>query len=213
MLLPAAAAAAMALAYPGGSEAFRKECRRKLFHQGIFLYLGAYFILGHPAFAWWMAGWTLLVGVGETLRLKAAWAKPFFDRLFSGIIREKEARRFSGTFYVALGLVLTAFINGSDPALMTAGVLYLSLGDAVSPLVGLRFGVGRYTVFGTLRSVDGTLAGFAVAFLVGVATGFSPWASLGAAAAFSFVDTFPVRPDDNFWIPLVGSTALRLLSR
>jgi dolichol kinase len=156
--------------------------------------------------------WTGLVAAVEAVRLFVPKAKPLYDRFFGGIIREKEATRLSGTFYGALGISLSLLFFGANPAIAVASVLYLALGDAVSPLVGLRFGVGRYKVRGTDRSVDGTLAAIAVAVAIGLATGFSLPVALGAAAAFSLVDTIPIAPDDNFWIPIVSGAALFFLS-
>jgi dolichol kinase len=46
-----------------------------------------------------------------------------------------------------------------------------------------------------------------------LALGFSPLVALGGALAFSTVDVYPVKPDDNFWIPVAVSTALFLLGR
>lgn len=199
--------------YHGGSELWKKELKRKAFHQLILLYLAAYFLLGHPAAAYAMAAFTVLVAAVELLRLKAAWARPFFNEWFGGIIRVKEAERFSGSFYVCLGVLAVFVFFGSDSAIVTAALLALSLGDAVSPLVGMRFGWRPFTVMGIQRSLDGSLAAFLTVLAIGLLTGFPPLVALGAAAAFSVVDTLPLKPDDNFWIPVVYACALYMLGR
>ena len=56
------------------------------------------------------------------------------------------------------------------------------------------------------------LAGFAVVWAMILALGFSPLVALGAALVFSAVDVYPVKPDDNFWIPVAVSTALFALT-
>jgi CDP-diacylglycerol--serine O-phosphatidyltransferase len=197
--------------YKGSSDAFKRELKRKAFHQLTLLYIPALLLLGHHAVAA-MALWTGLVGVVELIRLRAAWARPFFAKWFGGIIRAKEAERFSGTFYVTLGIAIaTALFWSSSPVIVVAAIAALALGDAVSPLVGLRFGWRPYSVMGTARSVDGTLAGFGVAFAIALAAGCGPLAALAAALAFSVVDVIPVKPDDNLWIPVVFAAALHFL--
>lgn len=198
--------------FPGGGEAFKRECRRKAFHQLLLGYLAAYSLCGYPRIVWVSGAWTILVAAAETLRLKARWARPFFLRWFSGIIRDKEMSRYSGAFFAAAGVWLTFFFFGDEPRVVTAAILFLTLGDAASPLVGLRFGYGPYAVLGVRRSLDGTLAGFAVAFLIGLGAGFSAPVALAAAFVFSLVDTIPIKPDDNFWIPFAGAAALHFLS-
>lgn len=190
------------------ADPFRKELRRKAFHQLTLLYLGAYWLLGYPRAAWFLAGWTLLVLLVEILRLRAAWMRAFIERFFGSMIREKEASRFTGSFYVTLGVALTVALYGRIPAVVGAAIAALALGDAVSPLVGMRFGWKPYTIRGTLRSVDGTLAGYIVVVLIGLGFGFPLKLAAPAALAFTLVDTVPVKPDDNFWIPVAYSTAL-----
>ena len=196
--------------YKGSSEAFRKELKRKAFHQLAWLYVPAVLIAGaHAAPA--LAAWTALVGLIDLTRLRVARARPFFERWFGGIIREKEQARMSGSFYVALGVSVTALLFGAGTPVFFGAVAALALGDAVSPLVGLRFGWKPYKALGTQRSLDGTLAGLAAAYAIALASGCGPAQALFAALAFSVVDTLPVKPDDNLWIPIVFGAALWLL--
>lgn len=206
------AAQPLARLYHGGSPEWRRELKRKLFHQLTLMYLAAYAFIDRPHMLPLLGGWVSLIAAIEIFRLKSKRGKELAQKFFGGIIRAKEANRFSGAFYVSLGVFLTIALNGSMPPAVAAGILMLSLGDAVSPLVGMRLGIKPFTVAGTRRSLDGLAAGFAAAFLIGLATGFTPLVALGGAAAFSAVDTYPVKPDDNLWIPIVGATVLRLLS-
>ncbi len=198
--------------YKGGSEVWKTEVKRKAFHQLILGYLALGLCVSYPLNAVLACAWCGVVAAVELIRLRADWAKPFFDRWFKRILRAKETEKFSGSFYVALGLAIALLLFGWSPALSAGAVLALAWGDAVSPLVGMRFGWRPYTAMGTVRSVDGTAAGFLMAFAIGVLCGFSPWVALGAAAAFSVVDIFPVKPNDNFWIPIAFPAALYLLS-
>jgi CDP-diacylglycerol--serine O-phosphatidyltransferase len=198
--------------WKGASEAWKKELKRKAFHQSTLLFIPAFLWLGYPAAAWGMAAFTVLMAGVELLRLRSKWARPLFERYFGGLIRAKEAERFSGSFYVTLGVTLATILFGSNPAVVVAAIAALALGDAASPLVGMRFGWKPYTVRGTRRSVDGTLAGFAVVLAIGLACGFSPLVAAAGAVVFSLVDTIPVKPDDNLWIPVIYGAALFALS-
>lgn len=198
--------------YEGGSDAFRFEVGRKAFHQSTLIFAALYWLAGFPLAGYLAAGWLAGFAVLETLRLKTAWGRDLAKRWFSGIVREKEANRFTGAFFDTLGVTISMIAFGSHPAIVIASILYLAWGDSASALVGRRWGQHKYQVRGETRSVEGTAAGFAVALAVGVACGFAPWIALGAAVAFSLVDTIPVKPDDNLYIPIVTGTVLFLLS-
>ena len=55
-----------------------------------------------------------------------------------------------------------------------------------------------------------SLASFTLVLLMNLLLGFSPLVALGGALVFSAVDTYPVKPDDNFWIPIAVPAALYL---
>lgn len=197
---------------------FRAELKRKVFHiSAILLAIPAFYWIGYPTIIAPMAVFVGAMGLVEYQRLKArqAWPWRMIEPWLGGLVRASESDRPSGSFYASLGLLAAFTLYGFNPALVVAGVLALALGDSASPLVGLRFGWGRFTVRGATRSVDGMLAGFAVALAIGVGLGFSPLVAALAAVAFTFVDVgvVPVKPDDNFWIPVVFPGALLLFSR
>ncbi|MBI5247406.1 MAG: hypothetical protein HY923_09505 [Elusimicrobia bacterium] len=195
--------------YTGGSDTFKKEVRRKLIHQKNWLYLGLFLWLGHWPTVYVFASMTAVFGVIGVLRLK--W-KPLRDwaQKHVSVLRAKEAKHLTGTFYGALGVTVAAALFGWSTPLVAAGLLAYTVGDAVSPLVGLRFGWKPFTVAGTKRSVDGALASFTLVLLMNLLLGFSPLVALAGALAFSAVDVYPVKPDDNFWIPIAVPAALFL---
>lgn len=206
---PAPEAAAPA-APRGPSAAFKKELRRKIIHQKNWGYLLAFHLMGYHHTVVAFAGLTAALGVIGVLRLKWKPLREWAEKHVS-VLRAKEAHQLTGTFYGALGVTVAVALFGWSWPLVAAGILAYTLGDAISPLVGLRFGWKPYTVAGTKRSLDGTLAAFAVVLGVNLLLGFSPLVALGGALAFSAVDTYPVKPDDNFWIPVVVPAALFLL--
>lgn len=198
--------------YRGGSGVWKKELKRKAFHQANLLFLGGFLGLKHLAndkvALASLAVLTAVFGVVEYARL-AGKKIPGTDWL-EKLKRDKENKQPSGIFFGTLGATIAAGIAVmmGDWRYMAGAVLALAWGDAASPLFGMRFGFGRYRVNGTLRSADGTLAGAAVALGIGLALGFPLAASLGAAVVFSLVDTYPVKPDDNLWIPASYPAAL-----
>ena len=196
--------------FSGGSDAFKHELKRKMIHQKNWLYLGLFLWLGHWPTAAVFASMTAVFGIIGTLRLKWKPLRDWAEKHVS-VLRAKEANRLTGTFYGALGVTVAAVLFGWSTPLVAAGILAYTVGDALSPLIGLRFGWKPYTVAGYKRSLDGTLAAFAVVFAMNLALGFSPLVALGGALAFSAVDVYPVKPDDNFWIPIAVPAALFLL--
>lgn len=199
--------------WEGASAAWKTEVKRKAFHQLLLLSIPAFLFLGPQLIVPVAAVAVTAIGLFDLIRLKVPAARPFFERWFGKIIRAKESDRMSGSFYVALGLSAVAcavVLLDLSPAIFVAAALALALGDAASPLVGLRFGFKPYKVMGTQRSVDGTAAGFAVVLAIGLALGFAWPAALGAAVVFSLVDVFPVKPDDNLWIPIAYAAALSI---
>ena len=188
-----------------------RELRRKTFHLGGLLYLGAYLSLGHPKTVRVMAVWMVLVAALETARLRSMTVRRLLHAVFGAIIREKENDRYTGAFYTSFGIFLVFLFFGSRPTIVSAAVLYLTFGDAASALVGKLWGKRRYSVLGQIRSVEGTAAGIAVALLCGLGLGLPCAAVLAGAAAFALTDTFGFPPDDNLWIPVATGTALYLL--
>ena len=192
-------------------EVFKKELRRKTIHQKNWGYLGAFLLLGYPHAAYALAGFAAFTGVAEFVVRNWEPARAWARKRFGAVLREREAKQFTGNFWGALGAATAVALYGWNPALVAAAIVAYAFGDAISPLVGMWFGWKPYTVAGTKRSLDGTLAGFTVVFAASLLLGFAPLVALGGALAFTAVDVYPVKPDDNFLIPVVVPTALFLL--
>ncbi|MBI4424093.1 MAG: hypothetical protein HY554_10225 [Elusimicrobia bacterium] len=186
----------------------RRELRRKGWHLFLLLYLVVFLMAGQRAFLPWMLGWTAVVAVVETLRLRSAAVRDALAGPFSGIMREHEASCYSGVLYATLGVLGSAVLFGHEPRVVTAALLYLAFADTASALAGLAWGRRLFTILGSRRSLEGTAAGAGAALLCGAAAGL-PWpATLAGAAAFAAVDSVPVPPNDNLWIPLASSFAV-----
>ncbi|MBI5200768.1 MAG: hypothetical protein HY925_04195 [Elusimicrobia bacterium] len=184
-----------------------KELARKAWHVLILLYLALFLHLGQAAFVRWMIPWTLFVIAVETVRLKVPAAQKLILSVFGLIVREREIDRYSGIVYTTLGILGAAAFWGREPRVTAAAVLCLALADAAAALVGIAFGRLKFQIRGQTRSVEGSLAGFLVAWLCAAGAGLPFWARLAGAAAVTAIDVVPVPPDDNLWIPLASAAA------
>lgn len=193
------------------SASLRLELKRKLFHLLSLLFLAVYLKLGHPVTLYLMTGWMALIFLIETARLLPGPTRKVIQEAFGGIIRGKEAQRYTGAFYTSLGVLGVFFFFGTRPQIVSASILYLAVGDAVSALAGKFYGAHHYRIYGDNRSWEGTAAGFAAALLCGFAVGLTPRLALAGAASFSLIDAIPLPPDDNLWIPLATGATLLLL--
>lgn len=187
------------------------ELKRKAFHLLGLLYLGAYWLIGHPLVNWVMGSWMALVAALETLRLVSPGVRGALHSVFGPIIREKEAARFTGAFYTSLGAFSVFLLYGARPAVVAAAILYLSLGDAASAVVGRLWGRRAYAVLGERRTLEGSAAGLAAALACGWLAGLSPAHAAAGALAFLAADTVPIPPDDNLWIPVLAGGTLFVL--
>lgn len=188
-------------------------------HRGMNVYLRkSWHILGlaFPALYYWgvFSKVTVLVVLGaviagalvlEVLRFKVPFAARVFETVFGRIMRPEERRTLNATipYLVASFLVLLIF-----PRLIACVVLaFLGLGDTAAELVGRAIGRVRLIRGKTL---EGTLACFAVCFLVGWY--FLGWelALIGAGVA-AVAELLSGSLADNFTIPLAAGTAVWLV--
>lgn len=201
----------LAIDWSGRAASLKLELRRKLFHLGSLLFLAVYLRLGHPSTLYLMTVWLALIFIVETARLLPGPTRDLVQKVFGAIIRDKELKRYTGAFYTSLGIFAVFLFFGTRPQIVSASILYLAFGDAVSAVVGKFWGIHGYRVLGENRSWEGTAAGFAAALLCGFAVGLPARLALAGAASFSLADAIPVPPDDNLWIPLVTGATLLLL--
>ncbi|MDP6771186.1 MAG: hypothetical protein QF704_10865 [Anaerolineales bacterium] len=127
------------------------------------------------------------------------------------LLKPGEERKFLGATYLLLATTLSFLlfeIWAAIPAL-----LFLSLGDPISALVGRRLRFGRLG----RKSVPGAIALFMVTIVI--ALGLTTWSTIpsveillygGAVAAL--IELLPLPLDDNFTIPLASGTVIMLLA-
>lgn len=194
------------------TEDYKRELRRKLFHGLSLVYLAGYYVLGKTLFLKVIGAFILLEGAVEIARLQTPALNMYLMRYFGGIHRSQEAHRVSGVFWTSLGCALTVVFFGERSDWVTAGLLYLALGDAMAALAGKAFGRITFKLGGRTKSVEGSLACFTVCLAAGWAAGLPPLAIVVGASVATIVELLPVPLDDNLWIPLTSVYALSFFS-
>ncbi len=176
-----------------------EELYRKLIHLGT----------GSIALGYWLAGreitlivlgvLTLLILVAELLRLSNSRAAALYGRYLGIMTRPSEAHRLTGATYLLAGALLAVALF--PPVVAVLAILFMTWGDAMAALVGLRWGrirLGR-------KSLEGSLACFIVCLLITLPADLSLTTKLAGATAATLAELVPWGVlDDNLVIPLIS---------
>ena len=156
--------------------------------------------------------WPVVVlGAIACLGLAAVRAVPAL-RASAGYALHGVLRRSVGEFAFVAGVVAAFAVAHDHAPAYAAAILTLALADTAAALVGKRFGRHPFLVRTSCKSVEGTLAFFAVAALVAfVCFGPAALLAIGAfACATTLVELFGAGGFDNATIPVAGLIALSL---
>ncbi|PLW79642.1 hypothetical protein C0585_06625 [Candidatus Woesearchaeota archaeon] len=118
-----------------------------------------------------------------------------------------------GALNFLIGSFLTMIIFGFNKDIVTASILILSVGDSISPLIGLKYGKTSIKIFNEKKLIEGTIAG--IIFSTLAASVVVPMIHAFIASLFAMVleaVEFKYRIDDNLSIPLISGVILTLLS-
>lgn len=178
--------------------AIRTEVIRKSIHMIIALVPTLVVLFGSQITLVILGSGTLIYTVAETSR-QHGHRVFFISRITTLGSRERDQGHFVlGPVTLGLGAMLTLFLY---PAPVAAIAIYaLAFGDSLSSLVGKT--VGRTSLFGGAKTLEGSLACFAAVFAV--AAGFVPrpeqafLIALGATA----LEALPSDDFDNMLLPL-----------
>jgi len=126
-------------------------------------------------------------------------------------------RPTSGEFWFALVVGLLALIH-HQPRIYTAALLEMSLADGLAAVIGTRWGNSRrYTVFGSPKTVVGTITFFVVScailsYYAAISGALSPMILIAPIAlAATILENLAVRGLDNLAVPLFVAGALLLV--
>lgn len=134
------------------------ELVRKLLHVGMGLVTLSFpWVFSSP----WPV--VLLAGMSIALLLGVKLYKPLKQEL--GSVTDGVGRDSFGEIYFPLSVALLFILSAGDAILFGIPMLVLTLADAVAALIGVRYGLLRYTTSEGQKSAEGSIAFFTVAFL------------------------------------------------
>jgi phytol kinase len=134
------------------------ELSRKLLHVSMGLVV--------LSFPWvFRAQWpvTLLTGIAANLLLTIRFVPLLRDGL--GTIVNRVTRPSLGEIYFPLAVGFVFWISDRDKILYCIPILIVTLADATAALIGIAYGKLRYVTSDGLKSAEGSIAFFSIAFL------------------------------------------------
>jgi dolichol kinase len=184
------------------------EIRRKSFHLLILVYIFAYWAFPFKPVMTAMGVLLAVVITGEILRLKFRGFNEFILKFLGGVHRPDEEGKVSGLPWTLSGSYAT-MLCFHDRKIVIASLLFLAFGDTAAALFGKSFGKHKIAFEKTL---EGTLACFAVCFVIGLLFFDIKIAILGALA-MSVIELVPWPLNDNFWIPFLTAMVITFASK
>jgi phytol kinase len=122
-----------------------------------------------------------------------------------------------GTVYFPIAFAAVVWLFWKQPALLVASLMPLTWGDALAAVVGERYGRHTFTIFGSTRSLEGSLTAFGFSALATgiVLAGFGVPGALGAALVTglgaALVEAVSPWGLDNLAIPAISALLLTWL--
>lgn len=176
-----------------------QEIKRKSLHLLTVLYPIGYNLVSYNTAVMVSASLVIIDLIFEIIRLLYPSVNRFLLKIFEGTYREKEKENVSTLIWTLSGAFLTIFLFSENRNIVTLSLLYLTFGDSIAAIVGVKF--GRIKLGSRGKSLEGSLAFFIFAFLcslffIRVEYAFIV-AFLGAAIEF-----LPLPIDDNFILPV-----------
>jgi phytol kinase len=125
-----------------------------------------------------------------------------------------------GTVYFPISFAIILCLFWDSPHLLVASLMPMTWGDALAAILGRRYGQRKYTLLGSTRSVEGSLAMFlfswlstflALLLLPPLAWQTSLLYSLALAAFATLVEALSPWHLDNLTVPLLSAAVLYLM--
>ena len=135
--------------------------------------------------------------------------------IFKPIMRQYELKGFAGTTFLLTGVSVVIFLFPRSVVIPT--LFFLAFADPIASYFGIRFGKDK--IFGQ-KSLQGTLAAFAVCFLVmfiflnyaQILTGRMVLVSVIAGVIGALAELIPIGDvDDNLTLPVISAIGLFLI--
>jgi dolichol kinase len=202
----------------------KKEIVRKIPHMLSILLLVLYVFVGQFSHRFALFLFTLILVIIlliEFFRLDGKKKSKFFQ-YFSRFRRPKEKDHVGGEVFYMLGAIIALAVF--DFRVAITAIAMTIFGDIAAALIGKPF--GKHKIFGGKKSWEGTLAGFAVNFLIGClflrdTIGNALWFMYGVhpfgqplwpviivmAVTASLIEVVVEKMDDNLMVPVFSGFA------
>ena len=184
-----------------------QELRRKSIHLlGLVFPILYVFTTRHTAII--AVGALLAIALGvELLKAFLPTFRGMFLRIFSPMLRSRERKGgFTGATYYLIGSFFCILLF--DKTLAIVCLCFLTLGDLFAALIGKQW--GRIKLF-SRKSLEGSLACFAVCTGMALLIGLHPIVAIVGALVATLIELLPTGVDDNVTIPLISGLAMHLL--
>lgn len=196
---------------------YAAELQRKAIHLVALVLPASILTLPRPAAVAGLAALAALsVGLDVARQRVPAVRRLVVDRAFGGLMRPEELPPeggplvLNGAAWMCVSAALCAWLFA--PGVAAAALAMLMVGDGAAAVVGRR--VGRTKWPGSPKSVEGSLAYAATAFLVGLAVVAWPGSGVGVgtvalgAVVGAAVEAVPIPLNDNVRVPLLSGLAM-----
>jgi len=188
-----------------------KEIYRKLIHiSSLILPLSYRFVFNYDKklTIYILFPLAILAVAVELIRLENKSIKRIFYKLFGIMLRKHEISDITGASYLLTSAVFCIALFPPDIAF--AALSYLALGDTMAAIVGLRF--GKRKILGSAKSLEGSLACFAVCLIYSIAFGLNPLMALIGSLTATFAELSALPVDDNIKIPVISCIVMSFAS-
>lgn len=150
---------------------------------------------------------TLIALLIELLKWLSPSFLKLFVRIFSPTLRPQERKGgFTGATYYLIGSFVCVFVFEKTLAIVC--ICFLILGDLFAAIIGKQWGRTKLV---SQKSLEGSLACFAVCALIALSMKIHPIIALTGAAVATLIELFPLGLDDNVAMPLISGIVMHLM--
>lgn len=170
----------------------------------------------HVTVGSFVAFWPFFLSWQEIRLLSMAFVASVIVSRYLGVFRAIHSvqRPTWGELFFAMAVGLVTLLT-SDPWVYTVALLQMSLADGLAAIIGSHFGGRyRYSVFGSAKSVLGTLTFFVVsltillAFRDHVPAALGLGSLVGLSLVSSVIENVGIKGSDNLLVPILVTCVL-----
>jgi len=143
----------------------------------------------------------------EILKLKHPTFKQIFFDVFGIMLRKHEYHDFTSATYMLISVTICIAVFSPQIAFMA--ICFLAVGDTLAALVGVKH--GRRKLFGTNKSLEGSIACFVGTFIFALFF-INPILAFSGAFAASIAESVPMWVDDNIKVPITSGIVMTIIS-